>query len=79
MDTYPSTQDLIDGRGLLKRTFGLHHGTHLLHVEHESVEGLLDVVLLLFGCRIIGRYFSIKQQMKMFFLHSLSPPRWWPP
>ena len=47
--SYPSTQDLIDGSRLFKRTFGLHHGTHLFHVKHKSVQGLLDVILFLFG------------------------------
>ena len=45
--SYPSPQDLIDGSRLFKRTFGLHYGTHFLHVEHESVQRLLDVVYIL--------------------------------
>lgn len=45
----PSTQDLIDGSRLFKRTFGLHHGTHLFHVKHKRVQRFLDVILFLFG------------------------------
>jgi hypothetical protein len=43
---YPSAQDLVDGGRLLERALGLHHWPHLLHVEHERVQRLLDVVLV---------------------------------
>ena len=43
---YPSAEDLVDGRRLLERALGLNDGPHLLHVEHERVQRLLDVRLL---------------------------------
>jgi len=45
----PPTQYLIDCGGLLERALCLHHRPHLLHVQHEGVERLLDVGLLLLG------------------------------
>lgn len=44
---YPPAQDLVDGCALLQRALGHHLGPHLLHVQHEGVERLLDVGLLL--------------------------------
>ena len=43
----PPPQDLIDGRRLLQRTLSLHYGSHLSHVQHEGIQRLLDMVLLL--------------------------------
>ena len=51
---YPSAEDLVDGRRLLERALGLNDGPHLLHVEHERVQRLLDVVhLLLLQARLL--------------------------
>ena len=47
---YPSSENLIDGRRLLQRALGLDHRPHLLHVEHERVQRLLDVVLFVLAC-----------------------------
>lgn len=41
--TYPSAQDLVDGGALLERAFSHHVSAHLLHVQHERVQRLLDV------------------------------------
>ena len=46
MAAYPSAEDLVDGRRLLERALGNDLGPHLLHVEHEGVQRLLDVVHL---------------------------------
>jgi hypothetical protein len=48
-EAYPSAEDLVDGGALFERAFGYHFGPHLLHVEHERVQRLLDVRLLLLG------------------------------
>jgi hypothetical protein len=48
---YPSAEDLIDGGRLLERALGLNDRPHLLHVEHERVQRLLDVVLLVLACK----------------------------
>lgn len=44
---YPPAQDLVDGSALLQRALGHHLGPHLLHVQHEGIERLLDVGFLL--------------------------------
>ena len=44
-EAYPSAEDLVDGGALFERAFGYHFGPHLLHVEHERVQRLLDVRL----------------------------------
>lgn len=43
---HPSTQDLVDGSTLLECALCNDLGSHLLHVQHEGVEGLLDGWLL---------------------------------
>ena len=51
---YPSAEDLVDGGRLLERALGNDLGPHLLHVEHESVQRLLDVVhLVLLRTRLL--------------------------
>ena len=42
---YPPAQYLVDGSGLLERALGHNLWPHLLHVEHEGVQGLLDVAV----------------------------------
>lgn len=44
---YPPAQDLVDGSTFLQRALGHHLGPHLLHVQHEGIERLLDVGFLL--------------------------------
>ena len=44
--SYPSSEDLVDGRRLLQRALGLNDRSHLFHVEHERVQRLLDVRVL---------------------------------
>ena len=39
----PPAQDLIDGGGLLQGALSLDHWPHLLHVQHEGIEWLLDM------------------------------------
>lgn len=46
---YPSPEDLVDGRALLEGALSDYLGTHFLHVQHEGIEGLLDVVSRLLG------------------------------
>jgi hypothetical protein len=69
--TDPSTEDLVDGGGFLERALRLHHGPHLLHVEHERVQRLLDVRLLRIG-RKKPRYFppnvKIPHVVRYYFL-----------
>ena len=43
---YLPAEDLVDGRRLLEGALRHHLGAHLLHVQHEGVERLLDVGLL---------------------------------
>lgn len=50
--THPSSEDLIDGGALFQSALRHYFGSHLLHVQHESVQRLLDVglfVLFLLG------------------------------
>lgn len=42
---YPSSKYLIDGSAFFEGTFGNDFRPHLLHVEHERVQRLLDVRL----------------------------------
>ena len=44
--SYPPSENLVDGRRLLQRALRHDLGPHLLHVEHERVQRLLDVRLL---------------------------------
>lgn len=46
-ETHPPAEYLVDGRALLQRTLRNHLRPHLLHVQHEGVQGLLDVRLFL--------------------------------
>lgn len=43
---HPAAQDLVDGGALLERALCNDLGSHLLHVQHESIEWLLDSWLL---------------------------------
>lgn len=43
---YPSSEDLVDGSALFQGALCHHFGSHLLHVEHEGVQRLLDMRLL---------------------------------
>lgn len=46
--TYPSPQDLVDGRAFFQRALGDHLCSHFLHIQHERVKRFLYVGLLLF-------------------------------
>lgn len=46
--TYPPPQDLVDGSTFLQCALSHHLGPHLLHVEHEGIQGFLYVDLFLF-------------------------------
>lgn len=39
---HPAAQDLVDGSTLLECAFCNNLGSHLLHVQHEGIEWLLD-------------------------------------
>lgn len=43
---YPPSQDLVDGRTLLQCAFSNDLRPHLFHIQHESIQGLLDSGLL---------------------------------
>lgn len=46
--TYPSPQDLVDGRAFFQRALGHDLCPHFLHIQHECVKRFLYVGLLLF-------------------------------
>ena len=52
MQTNLPTQDLVDGSAFFERALRHHLSAHLLHVQHEGVQRLLDVRLFL--CNIIN-------------------------
>lgn len=43
---YPSSKDLVDGRALFQSALCHHFGSHLLHIQHKSIQRLLDMRLL---------------------------------
>lgn len=43
--THPSSEDLIDGGALFQSALCHYFGSHLLHIQHESVQRFLDVGL----------------------------------
>lgn len=43
--THPPTKDLIDGGALFQSALCHYFGSHLLHIQHESVQRFLDVGL----------------------------------
>lgn len=50
--TYPSSKDLVDGGTLFQSALCHYFGSHLLHIQHESIQRFLDMrlfVLFLFG------------------------------
>ena len=47
MQTNLPAQDLVDGGAFFERALRHHLGPHLLHVQHEGVQRLLDVRLFL--------------------------------
>lgn len=59
--TYPSPQDLVDGRAFLQRALSDDLCSHFLHIQHECIKRFLYVgllllfllfgVLMLSGCR----------------------------
>lgn len=46
--SYPPSQDLVDGSALLQGALGNDFCPHFFHIQHESVQGLLDSGLLSF-------------------------------
>lgn len=44
---YLSSQDLVNGCTFLQGTLGHHLGPHLLHIQHEGIQGLFHVRFLL--------------------------------
>lgn len=49
-----SSENLIDSCGFLERALRLDHRSHLLHVQHERIQRLLDVRLLpLLGAAVV--------------------------
>lgn len=51
---YPPPEDLVDGGAFLQCTLCHHLGPHFLHVEHEGVQRLLYVHLLLLLRFLLG-------------------------
>lgn len=41
--TYPSSKDLVDGSALFQSALCHYFGSHLLHIQHESIQRFLDV------------------------------------
>jgi len=41
--TYPSSKDLVDGSALLQSALCHYFGSHLLHIQHESIQRFLDM------------------------------------
>lgn len=63
LGSYPPAQDLVDGGAFLQRALSHHLGPHLLHVEHEGVQGLLYVHLFLLLLFLFGvRLFPVERQ-----------------
>lgn len=48
--TYPSSKDLVDGGALFQSALCHYFGSHLLHIQHERIQGFLDMrpLVLLF-------------------------------
>lgn len=44
--TYPSSKNLVDGSTLFQSALCHYFGSHLLHIQHESIQGLFDMRLL---------------------------------
>jgi hypothetical protein len=59
--TYPFAQYLVNGRTLLQCALGLDGGAHFFHVQHEGIEGLLDVarVFLALGLPMVESAFGV--------------------
>lgn len=82
--TYPPAQDLVDGSTFLQCALSHHLGPHLLHVEHEGVQGFLDDRFLglllplgldmwLPGGGAKETYTNLKQKLEILgYTHSLS-------
>ena len=77
--THPPAEDLVDGGRLLERALLDDGRAHLLHEEHEGVERLLDVRLLLRRRRLVGRrrLHAVRQQQREVRLPATdaTPPR----
>ncbi len=41
--TYPSSKDLVDGSALFQSALCHYFGSHLLHIQHESIQRFLDM------------------------------------
>lgn len=52
---YPSSKDLVDGSALFQGALCHHFGSHLLHIQHESVQRFLDMRLLVLFFLVRGR------------------------
>lgn len=44
--SYPPSQDLVDSSALLQGALGNDFRPHFFHIQHESIQGLLDSGLL---------------------------------
>ena len=56
--TDPAAQYLVDGGALLEGALRHHLGPLLLHVQHEGVQGLLDVGPVVLGLLHRGRHLT---------------------
>lgn len=69
---YPPSQDLVDGCALLQRAFSDDLRPHLFHIQHESIQGLLDSGLLGF---LLSLWFWLRFPWQGQKEQSVSEPR----
>lgn len=69
--TYPSSEDLVDGSALFQSALGHHFGSHLLHIQHESIQRFLDMrpLVLFFLGRNGGFPANTKHKKNMPFIN----------
>lgn len=54
---YPSSKDLVDGSALFQSALCHYFGSHLLHIQHESIQRFLDMRLLVLFFLVRSRGF----------------------
>lgn len=81
-DTYPAPEDLVDGCTFFQCALGHHLRSHLLHIQHECIKGLLYVGLFLlfflFGVLMLSGWIETKGDGHMpsnTQAHSSFPPK----
>lgn len=54
---YPSSKNLVDGSALFQSALCHYFGSHLLHIQHESIQRFLDMRLLVLFFLVRNRGF----------------------